>query len=684
MVSGPASEKFAPEDARQRADALRSEIREHNHRYYVLNDPAVSDRHYDVLLRELEALETEYPSLITPESPTQRVGAKLGEGFQSVRHQVPMLSLANAFNDDEVLAWYARLKDALDQETVDVIAEPKLDGLAVSLRYIEGHLQQGATRGDGTEGEDVTQNVRTIRSIPLQLRTHTPPAELEVRGEIVMTRSGFRRLNEHLGEAGQKLFVNPRNAAAGSLRQLDPAITAKRPLQFYAYGAVTTNTQLTTQYAVYQWLQELGFPISSDITVAKDLSGLLSAHKQFLRLRDQLDHDIDGVVYKVNDLSAQDELGFVSRAPRWALAHKFPAQEEVTRLLGIDVQVGRTGALTPVGRLEPVFVGGVTVTNATLHNADEIKRKDVRPGDQVVVRRAGDVIPEIVRSINTDQAKRSDPWKMPTECPECGSAVEQIEGQAAVRCTGGLVCPAQRKRALEHFVSRTAMNIDGLGTQVINQLVDEGLVQTPADLYRLDKETLMGLERMGDKSAQNLIDAIDQSRKTQLDRLLFALGIREVGAVTATALASHFGTLEAIAASDAQTLESVPDVGPIVAHHIVAFFNERHNQEVIEDLQALGVEYAPVERHESGELPLNGQTYVLTGRLESMDRSAAKRALETLGAKVTGSVSAKTTGLISGAEPGSKYQKAESLKVPILGEEALLELLRTHMPDTVE
>mgnify|MGYP000429672366 FL=1 len=684
MVSGPEPETNTPEDAQQRADALRAEITEHNHRYYVLNDPTVSDQKYDVLLRELEALERQYPSLITPDSPTQRVGAKLGEGFQSVRHQVPMLSLANAFNEDEVMAWYARLKDALDKEAIDVIAEPKLDGLAISLRYVDGHLQQAATRGDGTEGEDVTQNVRTIRSIPLQLRTQRPPAELEVRGEIVMTRSGFERLNKRLGEAGQKLFVNPRNAAAGSLRQLDPAITAQRPLHFYAYGAVTENTQLTTQQAVYQWLQELGFPISSDITLAKDLSGLLRAHQHFLERRDQLDHDIDGVVYKVNDLSAQDEMGFVSRAPRWALAHKFPAQEEVTTLLGIDVQVGRTGALTPVGRLEPVFVGGVTVTNATLHNADEIKRKDVRPGDQVVVRRAGDVIPEIVRSINTDQAKRSDPWEMPSECPECGSAVEQIEGQAAARCTGGLVCPAQRKRALEHFVSRTAMNIDGLGTQVINQLVDEGLVQTPADLYRLDKETLMGLERMGEKSAQNLIDAIDQSRQTQLDRLLFALGIREVGAVTATALARHFGTLDAIAASDAHTLEAVPDVGPIVAHHIVAFFNESHNQEVIEDLQALGVEYAPVERLDSDELPLDGQTYVLTGRLEAMERSAAKRALETLGAKVTGSVSAKTTGLIAGAEPGSKYQKAESLNVPILGEEALLDLLRTHMPNAVE
>lgn len=673
-----------PEDAAKRVQALRSEITEHNHRYYVLNDPAVSDRHYDVLLRELESLERAHPFLVTPDSPTQRVGAKLGDGFQSVRHRVPMLSLANAFNPDEVSVWYERVRDQLDQHDVEVIAEPKLDGLAVSIKYVDGQFQQAATRGDGTEGEDVTQNVKTIRSVPLELRTKTPPARLEVRGEIIMTRSGFKRLNEKLGEAGQKLFVNPRNAAAGSLRQLDPAVTATRPLQFFAYGAVIEDSTLGTQKAIYEWLQELGFPISSDIEVAKNLPMLLASHEGFLAKRDQLDHDIDGVVYKVNRIADQEELGFVSRAPRWALAHKFPAQEEITTLLGIDVQVGRTGALTPVGRLEPVFVGGVTVTNATLHNADEIKRKDVRPGDQVVVRRAGDVIPEIVRSINTQGSERSKPWEMPTQCPECGSQVEQIEGQAAVRCTGGLVCPAQRKRALEHFVSRTAMNIDGLGSQVINQLVDEDFVKTPADLYRLDHATLTRLERMGDKSAQNLLDAIDQSRKTHLDRLLFALGIREVGAVTASALANHFGTLEAIASSDAQTLESVPDVGPVVAHHVVSFFSEPHNQEVISDLQGLGVGYTPVRKKQATQQPLGGQTYVLTGRLETMDRSVAKQQLEALGAKVTGSVSAKTTGVIAGEDPGSKYQKAESLNVPILTESELISLLHSHKPNAVE
>lgn len=684
MASKSEAQSKVPEDARRRAQALREDITEHNHRYYVLNDPKVSDRHYDILLRELESLEQAHPSLVTPDSPTQRVGAKLAEGFQSVRHQTPMLSLGNAFSPDEVSAWYDRIRDQLDQSEVEVIAEPKLDGLAVSLKYIDGHFQQAATRGDGTEGEDVTQNVKTIRSVPLELRTKTAPKNLEVRGEIVMTRSGFRRLNETLGEAGQKLFVNPRNAAAGSLRQLDPAITAKRPLQFFAYGAVTEGSAFPTQKSLYEWLQDLGFPISSDIEVATNLPMLLAAHERFLSKRDQLDHDIDGVVYKLNSLPDQDELGFVSRAPRWALAHKFPAQEEVTTLLGIDVQVGRTGALTPVGRLDPVFVGGVTVTNATLHNLDEIKRKDVRPGDQVVVRRAGDVIPEIVRSINTEAKTRSAPWQMPTQCPECGSAVEKVDGQAAVRCTGGLVCPAQRKRALEHFVSRVAMNIDGLGTQVINQLVDEGLVQTPADLYRLDHNTLAGLERMGEKSAQNLLDAIDQSRQTQLDRLLFALGIREVGAVTATALANHFGTLDAIASSESDTLESVPDVGPVVAQHVVSFFKEPHNRGVIEDLRELGIEYPAVLKKQGAKQPLHGQTYVLTGRLETMDRSVAKQQLQALGAKVTGSVSAKTTGVIAGDEPGSKYQKAQSLSVPILTEGDLLSLLRSHGLNAVE
>lgn len=668
----------------KRVEQLRQEIAEHNHRYYVLNDPSVSDRHYDQLLRELEQLELAHPELVSPDSPTQRVGAKLEQGFASVTHRVPMLSLSNAFEEAEVAAWYERVIDVLDRSEVEVMAEPKLDGLAISLRYEDGHLVQAATRGDGSEGEDVTLNARTIRAIPLTLRGNQIPSELEVRGEVIMTRSGFTELNRMLGKTDQKLFVNPRNAASGSLRQLDPAVTAQRPLRFFAYGIFGEGLGLSTQYESYQLLQQMGFPISSDVELCHGLSEILSAFRQLGDRRNALDFDIDGVVYKVNSLTDQQELGFVSRAPRWALAHKFPAQEEVTTLLGIDVQVGRTGALTPVGRLAPVFVGGVTVTNATLHNADEIARKDVRPGDQVVVRRAGDVIPEIVRSINTEGKTRPSPWEMPTECPVCGSAVEQIEGQAVARCRGGLFCPAQRKRALEHFVSRGAMDIEGLGTQVIAQLVDAGLVETPADLYRLDHDALVSLERMGDKSAQNVLAAIDASRQARLDRLIFALGIREVGAVTAGSLAKHFGTLEALAKADAETLERVPDVGPVMAHHIEAFFAEPHNQTVIDDLLHLGIRYEAVEVIDTEDQPLTGQTYVLTGKLSGMSRGEAKDALEKLGAKVTGSVSKATSAVIAGEEPGSKLEKAEALGVKVLDEADLKTLLNAHLANAVE
>lgn len=668
----------------QRAEQLRQEIAEHNHRYYVLNDPSVSDRHYDQLLRELQDLEAVHPALVSPDSPTQRVGAKLEQGFASVTHRVPMLSLGNAFDEEEVSAWYQRVMDLLDRSVVEVMAEPKLDGLAISLRYEDGHLVQAATRGDGSEGEDVTSNARTIRAIPLTLRGDPVPRVLEVRGEVIMTRSGFVSLNRALGEADQKLFVNPRNAASGSLRQLDPAITAQRPLRFFAYGLFGDDLGLSTQYESYQMLQKMGFPISSDVCLCHGLSDILSAYRQLETKRDLLDFDIDGVVYKVNGLADQQELGFVSRAPRWALAHKFPAQEEVTTLLGIDIQVGRTGALTPVARLEPVFVGGVTVTNATLHNADEIARKDVRPGDQVVVRRAGDVIPEIVRSINTEGKTRPPPWDMPTQCPVCGSAVEQVEGQAVARCTGGLFCPAQRKRALEHFVSRGAMDIEGLGTQVIAQLVDAGLVETPADLYRLGHDALVGLERMGDKSAQNILDAIDASRQARLERLIFALGIREVGAVTARSLAKHFGTLEHLARATADELEQVPDVGPIMAQHIEAFFAEPHNQKVIEDLLALGIRYDAVEVRDTDSQPLNGQTFVLTGKLSAMSRGEAKEALENLGAKVTGSVSKATTAVIAGEDPGSKLEKAQALGVKVLDETELLGLLNDASTNAVE
>jgi DNA ligase (NAD+) len=669
-------------EARVKCEQLRQEIIEHNYRYYVLSDPTVSDSTYDRLLRQLEQIESVFPELIDDASPTQRVGAKLATGFPSVKHQVPMLSLGNAFSGEEVEQWYQRIQDQLDRTQVEVVTEPKLDGLAISLRYLDGHLVQAATRGDGTEGEDVTSNVRTIRAVPLRLRSSHIPKTLEVRGEIFMTRSGFKALNKELGAQDQKPFVNPRNAASGSLRQLDPAITASRPLAFYAYGAVVENSNLKSQSEVYEWLRELGFPINPHIEVVCSLASILDAHQRLAKERDRLDYDIDGVVYKVNQIEEQDELGFVSRAPRWALAHKFPAQEETTQLLAIDVQVGRTGALTPVARLEPVFVGGVTVTNATLHNIDEIHRKDVRPGDEVIVRRAGDVIPEVVRAINTEKKKRPAPWQMPTHCPECGSAVEHTEGQAVARCTGGLVCPAQRKRALEHFVSRGAMDIEGLGAQLIAQLVDEGLVQTPADLYRLDKAQLMALERMGEKSAQNILDAIEASKQTQLERLLFALGIREVGAVTALSLACHFSTLEGVMVAELETLEAVPDVGPIMALHIWAFFNEAHNQEVISDLLAQGIHYDPVEPRAHDNLPLTGATYVLTGRLDSMSRPEAKSRLEQLGAKVSGSVSKNTTALIAGEEAGSKLDKAKSLNVAVLSESELIELL--NKPSSID
>ncbi|MEE4296072.1 MAG: NAD-dependent DNA ligase LigA, partial [Wenzhouxiangella sp.] len=646
-----------------------------NYRYYVLDQPTVSDAEYDRLLRELQDLEDEHPDLITEDSPTQRVGAQPAEGFESVKHSIPMLSLANAFNAKEVAEFDRRIRERLDLDEVTYAVEPKLDGLAIALRYERGRLVLGATRGDGQQGENVTSNVRTIRSIPLSLRGQDLPEVLEVRGEIFMRRSGFRALNERLAAEGQKTFVNPRNAAAGSLRQLDPAVTAKRPLHFYCYGAATTEGLSDTHTAILEQLKEWGLPVSDAVTRAQGLQGLNAAYEQFVELRDRLDYEIDGVVYKLDSLDQQRELGFVSRAPRWALAHKFPAQEEITRLLDIEVQVGRTGALTPVARLEPIFVGGVTVTNATLHNADEIRRKDVRPGDRVVVRRAGDVIPEVVAPVPGERSESSRPWQMPSECPECGSAVEQVEGEAVARCTGGLVCPAQRRRAIEHFASRSAMDIEGLGSKLVAQLVDANLVQSPADLFTLKAETLQQLERMGEKSAENLVAAIAASRETTLPRLLFALGIREVGEVTAVQLARHFGTLEALSLADADQLAAVPDVGPVVAGHILAFFAEPHNLAVIRDLADAGVTYPEETRVEPRELPLSGCTYVLTGSFETMTRSQARTALEEQGAKVTSSVSKKTTAVIAGSEPGSKMDKAKALKIPTLDEEALQSLL---------
>ncbi len=665
-------------DITEQLEDLRTQINEHNHRYYVLDDPLISDAEYDRLLRRLEALEDKHPELITRDSPTQRVGAAPADGFETVEHRVPMLSLGNAFSEDEVAEFDQRVRSTLDIESVGYLAEPKLDGLAIALRYEKGELVLGATRGDGRKGEDVTGNVRTIQSIPLRLRGPDVPEALEVRGEVFMSRSGFDALNRRLADAGEKQFVNPRNAAAGSLRQLDPSTTAQRPLRFFCYGAATEEGMPDSQAGILARMRDLGLPVSAQVDQVDGLDGLLAYHARIGEQRATLDYDIDGVVYKVNDIDQQRELGFVSRAPRWALAHKFPAQEESTTLIDIEVQVGRTGALTPVARLEPVFVGGVTVTNATLHNLDEIRRKDVRPGDRVIVRRAGDVIPEVLRSVPEFRPDESKPWQMPEQCPACGSAVEQVEGEAVARCTGGLVCPAQRKRALEHFVSRGAMDIDGMGSKLIDQLVDRDLVHSPADLYGLDLDTLSSLDRMAEKSARNLITALEASKQVALGRLLYALGIREVGEVTARQLARAFGSIEKLAEADLETLCEVPDVGPVVAQHIHAFFRELHNKAVIAKLFEAGVRYEQEQVVDRSTLPLQGRTFVLTGALESMPRSEAKQALEALGAKVSSSVSKNTSALIAGSEPGSKLTRAEDLGIDILDEEALLELIQAH------
>ena len=666
--------------AEKRVRDLRDQIAEHNYRYYVLADPSVPDAEYDRLLRELEELEQSHPELIDPDSPTQRVGARAAEGFETVAHEVPMLSLANAFEREEVAEFDQRVRNTLDLEAVVYAAEPKLDGLAISLRYDAGRLVRAATRGDGRTGEDVTSNVRTIRAVPLKLRTREAPDALEVRGEIYMTRSGFSDLNRGLEDQGQKTFVNPRNAAAGSLRQLDPQITARRPLRFFAYSAIVFRAGADAglgdnQHESLKRLAALGFPVSSMATRVTGVAELFSYYREVQQQRTDLDFDIDGVVYKVDDFDQQRELGFVSRSPRWALAHKFPAEEEMTRLEQIDVQVGRTGKLTPVARLKPVFVGGVTVTNATLHNLDEIRRKDLREGDWVIVRRAGDVIPEVVRSIVEKRDGEPPEWQLPERCPVCGSHIEVVEGQADARCTGGLVCPSQRKRALEHYASRKAMDIDGLGTRIIDQLVENDLVKDPADLYRLDAETLAGLERMGEKSAANLVEALEASKKAPLNRLLFALGIREVGEVSAAALADQFRDLGTLMEADVETLESIRDVGPVVARHIRAFFDEPHNRRAIDSLIENGVEWY-VERAPKAEAqPLKGSTYVLTGSLDGLTRSEAKTRLEKLGARVTGSVSKNTRAVIAGSDPGSKLDKARELKVDILAETDLQELL---------
>jgi len=671
---------MSKKDAIRRIGELRAEIDQHDYRYYVLDEPTVPDAHYDRLMQELQALESEFPELVTSDSPTQRVGGAPLEGFVEVRHATPMLSLANAFTDEEIEQFHDRVVRGLESEHVRYVAEPKLDGVAISLRYEEGQLVQAATRGDGFSGEDVTSNVRTIPAIPLRLRQGDGvpkfPSNLEVRGEIYMPLAGFQRFNEQARKAGGKEFINPRNAAAGSLRQLDSRLTAQRPLAFFAYALVSTDQLPESHFEALQLLRSWGFPVNPEISRVRDAGGCLSYYREMSEKRADLPYDIDGVVFKVDDRQEQLTLGFVSRAPRWAIAQKFPAQEEITRLLDIDVQVGRTGTITPVARLEPVFVGGVTVTNATLHNLDEIRRKDVRVGDWVVVRRAGDVIPEVARVVIERREGQSVEFQMPTECPVCGSAVERVEGEAAFRCTGGLYCAAQRIRSIQHFVSRRALDIEGLGEKLVVQLVESGLVHSIADIYKLERKQLIELERMGEKSADNLLSEREKSKTPDLDRLLYALGIREVGEVTARSLARHFRSLENIINASEEELVEVPDVGPVVAAHVHAFFREQHNTEVIAELQAAGLSWKPVEAVD-GEQPLAGQIWVLTGSL-GMPRARAKNLLESLGARVSGSVSAKTSVVLAGEAAGSKLRKAENLGIEVIDEEAFVRLMEAH------
>ena len=659
----------------ERAGELRRLIEHHDYSYYVLDDPEVPDAEYDRLMRELEGIESGHPELITPDSPTQRVSGTPQDGFETVRHRVPMLSLGNAFSEEEVADFQRRVENGLERSDIIFAAEPKLDGVAISLTYVDGILTTAATRGDGERGEDVTSNVRTIRAVPLKLHGEDWPTLLEVRGEIYMPRAGFDAFNRRAIETGEKPLVNPRNGAAGSLRQLDPQLTAKRPLAFFAYATATRDNLPDNQFDALARLRDWGFPVNPEVKRVEGLKGCLDYHKRMAERRPALGYDIDGVVYKVDRFDQQGFLGFISKAPRWALAHKFPAEEEITRLLDIDIQVGRTGALTPVARLEPVFVGGVTVTNVTLHNEDEIRRKDIRVGDWVVVRRAGDVIPEVARVVKQRRETDLPEFHMPETCPECGSDVERTEGEAVARCTGDL-CPAQIKQGIRHFATRKAMDIEGLGDKLVDQLVEQGMVHTVADLYHLSFEQIASMERMGGKSAENLLKALEASKKPGLDRFLYALGIREVGEVTAHSLAAHFRSMQVLEEASEETLIEVSDVGPIVAGHVATFFQQEKNRRVIQALKDAGVDWQPLEET-SGAQPLAGETWVLTGAL-SMPRIQAKNLLETLGAKVTGSVSAKTSTLLAGEAAGSKLTKARKLGVKIISESEFVEFLATH------
>lgn len=669
------------ESSRKKVESLREEIRFHNNLYHVLDAPEIPDIEYDRLMRELQAFETEHPELITLDSPTQRVGAEPIEAFGTVEHRVPMLSLNNVFSEQEFVDFHRRVADRLELASdadIAYMAEPKFDGAAVSLLFENGKLVRGATRGDGARGEDITHNVRTIEAVPLRLLGKGYPSMLEVRGEVFMPRAGFAKLNERAREKGEKTFVNPRNAAAGSLRQLDPRLTAARPLDFYAYsvGFVDGGLLADRHSEILDQLQEWGLKVCPERRLVSGVDGCMEYYADIGGRRDSLDYDIDGIVYKVDRLDYQRELGFISRAPRWAIACKFPAQEEMTLVENIEFQVGRTGAVTPVARLKPVFVGGVTVSNATLHNMDELRRKDVRVGDTVIVRRAGDVIPEVVQIIPGKRPKGAHPVKMPSKCPVCGSHVVRIEGEAVARCTGGLSCAAQRSESLKHFVSRKALDIDGLGSKLIEQLVATGRIKTPDNIYKLSATDVAGMERMADKSAENLIAAIRKSKRTTLSRFLYGLGIREVGEATATSLAAYYGKLTSIMEATVEDLQKVPDVGPIVASRIQAFFAEKQIQRVVQELIDEGVvweEAEPQRTDKSG--PLAGKIFVLTGTMQSMTRDELKAKIQALGGKVTASVSRKTDFVVYGDKAGSKLTIAQNLGIAIIDEDGVNKLL---------
>lgn len=670
--------KAVPVSVQQRVARLRAEIDRHNHRYHVLDDPEIPDSEYDRLMQELRALEKDHPSLVVPESPTQRVGGAPVDAFAQVRHRMPMLSLDNAFERDDVIAFDRRVRERLETERdIRYACEPKLDGLAVSLTYRNGSLEVGATRGDGAVGEDVTHNIRTIQSVPLRLAGKAVPDLLEVRGEVFISIAGFKEMNKRAAEKGEKVFVNPRNAAAGSLRQLDPRLAASRPLEVFFYGAgVVEGAKLPNKHSeVLATLRGWGLRTTPESRVVEGVDGLLAYYDDIGRRRSELRYQIDGVVYKVDSLVEQRELGFVARAPRWAIAHKFPAEEAMTRVRDVEWQVGRTGALTPVARLDPVFVGGATVSNATLHNIDELSRKDVRVGDTIVLRRAGDVIPEVVRVIVEKRPAKTVPPKLPEHCPVCGSDVEREEGEAIARCTGALVCPAQLKESLRHFASRRAMDIEGLGSKLVDQLVEQALVKDAAGLFRLGAEQLAELDRMGEKSAANLAEALETSKKTTLARFLFALGIRDVGESTADALARHFRVLDKLRNAVVAEIEEVPDIGPVTAAHVHAFLNEARNAKVIDDLIKLGVHWPEIKAPKGGSRELEGKIFVLTGKLTSMSRDEAGDLVRAKGGTVSASVSKKTDYVVVGEDAGSKLKKATELGIKTLEESEFLKIV---------